>query len=110
MSKQIRKMPSTKPRRRVYRGVFHIQAGHHNTIITVTNIRGEVLCWSSAGTCGFKGKRKSTGFAAKKAAEKAKQEVDKKVQKIIDDAEAKCLKTLEEAKAKADAKAAESKK
>jgi uncharacterized protein involved in outer membrane biogenesis len=49
-------------------------------------------------------------IAAKKAAEKAKQEVDKKVQKIIDDAEAKCLKTLEEAKAKADAKAAESKK
>ena len=70
MSKQIRKMPSTKPKRRVYRGVFHIQAGHHNTIITVTNIRGEVLCWSSAGTCGFKGKRKSTAFAAKKTAEK----------------------------------------
>lgn len=69
MSKQNRKIQNSKPKRRVYRGVVHIQAGHHNTIITVTNIRGEVLCWSSAGACGFKGKRKSTSFAAKKAAE-----------------------------------------
>jgi small subunit ribosomal protein S11 len=69
MSKQTRKITTSKPKRRVYRGIVHIQAGHHNTIITVTNIRGEVLCWSSAGACGFKGKRKSTSFAAKKAAE-----------------------------------------
>lgn len=48
--------------------------------------------------------------AAKKAAEIAKQKVDEKVKKIVDDAEARCLKTLEEAKAKADAKAAENKK
>ncbi len=69
MSKQTRKIITSKPKRRVYRVIVHIQAGHHNTIITVTNIRGEVLCWSSAGACGFKGKRKSTSFAAKKAAE-----------------------------------------
>jgi hypothetical protein len=49
-------------------------------------------------------------IAAKKLAERTKQEIDKKVQKIIDDAEARCLKTLEEAKVKADAKAAESKR
>jgi hypothetical protein len=49
-------------------------------------------------------------IAAKKAAEAAKKKVDEKVQKIIDDAEAKCMKSLEEAKAKADAKAAENKK
>mgnify|MGYP000849696865 CR=1 FL=1 len=49
-------------------------------------------------------------LAAKKAAEKIKQEIDKKVQKIIDDAEARCMKQMEEAKAKAEAKAAESKK
>jgi hypothetical protein len=48
--------------------------------------------------------------AAKKAAEKAKQEVDKKVQKLLDEAEARCMKQMEDAKAKADAKAAESKK
>nr|YP_010388691.1 ribosomal protein S11 [Leontynka pallida]UPQ43858.1 ribosomal protein S11 [Leontynka pallida] len=60
---------SVKPRKKVFRGIFYIQAGHHNTIITCTNTRGDVLCWSSAGACGFKGKRKSTSFAAKKAAE-----------------------------------------
>ena len=69
MARQIRKATPTKLRRRTYRGVVHIQAGHHNTIITMTNVRGEVLCWSSAGACGFRGKRKATTFAAKKAAE-----------------------------------------
>ena len=71
MARQTRKLPTTKTKKRSYRGVVHIQAGYHNTIITITNMRGEVLCWSSAGACGFKGKRKSTGFAAKKAAETA---------------------------------------
>lgn len=69
MARQTRKIAPNKPKKRVYRGVVHIQAGHHNTIITVTNIRGDVLCWSSSGACGFRGKRKATGFAAKKAAE-----------------------------------------
>nr|QIA46904.1 ribosomal protein S11 [Volvulina compacta] len=72
MAKQIRKLTTKKiKKKRVFRGVVHIQAGHHNTIVTITNIRGEVLCWSSAGACGFRGKRKSTSFAAKKAAETA---------------------------------------
>jgi small subunit ribosomal protein S11 len=69
MAKQIRKATPMKLRRRAYRGLVHIQTGHHNTIITLTNVRGEVLCWSSAGSCGFRGKRKATTFAAKKAAE-----------------------------------------
>jgi small subunit ribosomal protein S11 len=69
MAKQIRKTTPMKLRRRAFRGVVHIQTGHHNTIITLTNVRGEVLCWSSAGSCGFRGKRKATTFAAKKAAE-----------------------------------------
>lgn len=71
MARQTRKASPNKLKRRIYRGVVHIQAGHHNTIITITNIRGDVVCWSSAGACGFKGKRKSTTFAAKKAAETA---------------------------------------
>jgi small subunit ribosomal protein S11 len=69
MAKQTRKISTAKPKKRIYRGVVHIQAGHHNTIITITNIRGDVVCWCSSGACGFKGKRKSTSFAAKKAAE-----------------------------------------
>lgn len=71
MARQTRKVSPNKLKRRIYRGVVHIQVGHHNTIITITNIRGDVVCWSSAGACGFKGKRKSTTFAAKKAAETA---------------------------------------
>jgi small subunit ribosomal protein S11 len=69
MAKQVKKTGTTKAKKRVYRGLVHIQAGHHNTIITITNIRGDVVCWCSAGACGFKGKRKATSFAAKKAAE-----------------------------------------
>ncbi len=69
MSKQTRKVTTRKPKKRVFRGIVHIQTGNRNTIITVTNIRGDVLCWSSAGTSGFRGKRKGTSFAAKKAGE-----------------------------------------
>jgi len=77
MARQTRKNSPNKLKRRIYRGVVHIQAGHHNTIITVTNIKGEVIAWSSAGACGFKGARKGTPFAAKTAAEMAaKQSVD----------------------------------
>jgi len=54
-------------KKRAFRGIVYIQAGHHNTIITLANLRGEVLCWSSAGACGFRGKRKATTFAAKKS-------------------------------------------
>lgn len=69
MAKQTRKLTTTKKKKKIFRGVVHIQAGHNNTIVTITNVIGQVLCWSSAGSCGFRGKRKSTSFAAKKAAE-----------------------------------------
>ena len=71
-----------KPRRRkkiltkVSSGIVHVHATFNNTIVTVTDSNGKVLCWSSAGTSGFKGSRKSTPFAAsiaaKQAAKKAK--------------------------------------
>jgi len=69
MARQTRKVLPAKIKKRAYRGIVYIQAGHHNTIVTLTNLRGEVICWSSAGACGFRGKRKATTFAAKKAAE-----------------------------------------
>jgi small subunit ribosomal protein S11 len=53
----------------VVRGLAHIKATFNNTIITITDTNGEVLCWSSAGAIGFKGTRKSTPFAAQRAAE-----------------------------------------
>ena len=60
-----------KVRRNILAGIAHIQATFNNTIITITDPEGNVICWSSAGTQGFKGSRKSTPFAAQMAAEDA---------------------------------------
>jgi small subunit ribosomal protein S11 len=51
--------------------VIHVQASFNNTIVTLTNMRGQVISWSSAGTCGFKGSKKKTPFAAQTSAENA---------------------------------------
>ena len=59
-----------KVRRNVGKAIVHIKATFNNTIITITDVNGETLCWDSAGTIGFKGSRKSTPFAAQRAAEK----------------------------------------
>lgn len=52
-------------------GIAHIRATFNNTIVTITDLQGEVVSWSSAGARGFKGSRKSTPFAAQLAAEDA---------------------------------------
>lgn len=62
-------MAKKKIRRNVMHAVAHIRATFNNTYITITDPNGEVLCWDSAGTVGFKGSRKSTPFAAQRAAE-----------------------------------------
>ena len=59
-----------RTRRNVARGIAHIKATFNNTMVTITDTGGEVLCWASGGTVGFKGTRKSTPFAAQRAAEK----------------------------------------
>jgi len=58
-----------KVRKNVSRGIAHVKATFNNTQITITDMNGETLCWQSAGTIGFKGSRKSTPFAATRAAE-----------------------------------------
>ncbi len=58
-------------RKGVTRGVAHIKATFNNTMVTITDTAGETLSWASAGTVGFKGARKSTPFAAGRAAEAA---------------------------------------
>ena len=63
------KSKKRKARRNVSRGIAHIQATFNNTIVTITDPGGDVLCWATAGTAGFKGSRKSTPFAAQRAAE-----------------------------------------
>ena len=53
-----------KVRRNVAKGVAHIKASFNNTLVTITDLNGETLCFDSAGSVGFKGSRKSTPFAA----------------------------------------------
>ena len=60
-----------KVKKNIQVGIAHIQATFNNTIITITDPEGNVITWSSAGTQGFKGSRKSTPFAAQMAAEDA---------------------------------------
>lgn len=55
-------------------GVAHIHATFNNTIVALTDPKGGVIAWASAGRCGFKGSKKSTPFAAQKAAEMAARE------------------------------------
>src|SRR5471032_682418 len=66
-----------KIRKGVTRGVVHIKATFNNTMITITDTNGETISWASAGTVGFKGARKSTPFAAGRAAEQAAQQAKK---------------------------------
>lgn len=61
----------TKEKKNVANGVVHIQATFNNTIVTISDVSGNVISWSSCGTKGFKGSRKSTPFAAQMAAEDA---------------------------------------
>src|SRR5271154_2760164 len=65
--------PKKKLRKGVTRGIAHIKATFNNTMVTITDTNGETLSWASAGTVGFKGARKSTPFAAGRAAESAAQ-------------------------------------
>nr|YP_009668681.1 ribosomal protein S11 [Adenia mannii]QCW93441.1 ribosomal protein S11 [Adenia mannii] len=57
-----------KSARKIPQGIIHVQASFNNTIITVTDEQGRVISWSSGGTCGFKGPRRGTPFAAQTAA------------------------------------------
>jgi small subunit ribosomal protein S11 len=58
-----------KEKKNVLQGVVHIQSTFNNSIVTSTDPQGNVVAWSSAGACGFKGARKGTPFAAQSAAE-----------------------------------------
>ena len=63
-AKRVRK----KTKKSILNGFVHIQSTFNNTIITITDVSGNVISWSSAGARGFKGSRKSTPFAAQVAA------------------------------------------
>ncbi|UQZ89235.1 30S ribosomal protein S11 [Deltaproteobacteria bacterium Smac51] len=70
-NKAVRRTRKKKEKKSVPVGVAHIQATFNNTIVTITDPRGNTIAWSSAGVQGFKGSRKSTPYAAQTAVEDA---------------------------------------
>lgn len=65
------KIVKAKGSKGVTQGIAHVQASFNNTIVSITDLRGGVIGWSSAGKCGFKGSRKSTAYAAQMVAQDA---------------------------------------
>jgi small subunit ribosomal protein S11 len=73
-----------RTRRNVTVAIVHIHATFNNTTVTVTDTKGDTLCWSSAGTSGFKGSRKSTPFAGQCAGQQAAEKAVKFGVKDVD--------------------------
>ena len=71
MARAQRKARGKKVKKNIQTGIAHIASSFNNTMITITDVSGNVISWSSAGSMGFKGSRKSTPFAAQMAAEDA---------------------------------------
>ncbi|AMW33961.1 30S ribosomal protein S11 [Haematospirillum jordaniae] len=71
MAKAAAARPRRRERKNITSGIAHVNATFNNTIITITDVQGNSISWSSAGMQGFKGSRKSTPYAAQVAAEDA---------------------------------------
>ncbi|MCB9994023.1 MAG: 30S ribosomal protein S11 [Hyphomicrobiaceae bacterium] len=82
------KADTTRVRRRerknIITGVAHVNASFNNTMITITDAQGNAIAWSSAGTMGFKGSRKSTPYAAQVAAEDAARKAQEHGMKTLE--------------------------
>ena len=73
-----------KERKNIQSGIAHVQASFNNTLVTITDLSGNVIVWASAGTEGFKGSRKSTPFAAQRAADSAARKAQEHGMRQID--------------------------
>ncbi|MBL4863434.1 MAG: 30S ribosomal protein S11, partial [Rhodobiaceae bacterium] len=73
-----------KERKNITSGVAHVNSTFNNTMITITDAQGNTISWSSAGTMGFKGSRKSTPFAAQMAAEDASKKAQEHGMKTLE--------------------------
>jgi len=79
----VKKGARKKVKKNVQSGIAHIQSTFNNTIITITDVAGNSLCWATSGAQGFKGSRKSTPFAAQVAAEEcAKKAIEHGVRQL----------------------------
>ena len=73
-----------RERKNITNGIAHVNSTFNNTMITISDVQGNTIAWSSAGTLGFKGSRKSTPFAAQMAAEDAGKKAAEHGVKSID--------------------------
>ena len=71
MAKQVQTRVRKKERKNITNGVVHVNSSFNNTMVTITDVQGNTISWSSSGLMGFKGSRKSTPYAAQMAAEDA---------------------------------------
>ena len=78
------KVKKKRVKRNVTMGIAHINATFNNTTVTITDTKGDALCWASAGTCGFKGSRKSTPFAGQCASQQAAEKAIKMGMRDVD--------------------------
>ena len=83
MGKAKKATRKKKIKKNVTHGIAHIQSTFNNTLITITDMSGNAICWSSSGTMKFKGSRKGTPFAAQVAAQDAAQKAMEQGMKTI---------------------------
>lgn len=87
MAGKNKNIKKKKEKKNIPNGIAHIQATFNNTVITITDVIGNTIAWSSAGAVGFKGSRKSTPYAAGQAAEdvakKAKEHGIKNLEVLV---------------------------
>lgn len=84
MAKASTARPRRRERKNIASGVAHINATFNNTMITITDAQGNTIAWSSAGSQGFKGSRKSTPYAAQIAGEDAGKKAQEHGMKILE--------------------------
>ena len=84
MAKQVQTRVRKKERKNVTNGVVHVNSSFNNTMVTITDVQGNTISWSSSGLMGFKGSRKSTPYAAQLAAEDAGKKASEHGLKNVD--------------------------
>ena len=85
MAKTVtKKVTRRRDRKNIEKGMAHIHSSFNNTIVTITDVKGNVISWASAGGLGFKGSRKSTPFAAGEVAETAAKKAMEHGLKTVD--------------------------
>ena len=84
MARTKARRPRRRQRKNIEHGVAHIRSTFNNTIVMISDVHGNAISWSSAGSLGFKGSRKSTPFAAQMAAEAAAKGAIENVMKTVE--------------------------